>query len=258
MERWAVVTGASGGIGLEVARELAGRGYAVVLSARSRDKLDALAAELRGTHGVRTLVAPADLGRPGGADALAAAVAQAGIEPRVLVNNAGIGMLGEFAQAELGDIQETVELNVAALTRLTALLLPALLRQAPANVLNVASTAAFQPGPGMAVYFASKAYVLSLGEALDAELAPRGVRVTTLCPGPTHTGFQSRARAEGSALFQGRVASAAEVARYGVRAMERGRRVAIHGWLNRLLAFGARVSPRRLVTAMAARKVRQA
>lgn len=257
MERWAVVTGASGGIGLEIARELASRGYALVLSARGRDKLEALADELRRAHGTRTLVAPADLGMPGGADALAQAVAQAGIEPKVLVNNAGIGWFGEFADADPARTQEMVELDVAAPTRLTGLLLPALLRQAPANILNVASTAAFQPGPGMAVYFASKAYLLSLGEALDAELAPRGVRVTTLCPGATRTGFQSRAQGERSALFQGSLASAAEVARYGVRAMERGRRVAVHGGLNRLLAIGVRFSPRRLATSIAAWKMRQ-
>ncbi len=256
MERWAVVTGASGGIGLEIARELAQRGYALVLSARSADKLDALAGQLHQAHGTRSLVAVADLGRPGGADALARMVADAGIEPKVLVNNAGSGLFGAFAQADPARTQETVELNVAALTRLTSLLLPALLRQAPARILNVASTAAFQPGPGMAVYFASKAYVLSLGEALDAELAPHGVRVTTLCPGATQTGFQARAEGERSALFQGRMASAADVARYGVQAMEQGRRVAVHGVVNQWLALGVKFSPRRLATAIAAWKMR--
>ncbi len=257
MERWAVVTGASGGIGLEIARELAARGHALVLSARSEDRLRQLAAELQQAHGVRTHVVALDLGQPGGADALAARIAEAGIEPAILVNNAGIGRFGEFARTELAATQETLELNVTALTRITALLLPALLRQAPAHILNVASTAAFQPGPGMAVYFATKAYVLSLGEALDAELAPHGVRVTTLCPGPTHSGFQARAQGERSALFRGGMASAAAVARHGVRAMTRGRRVTVHGLFNRLLAFGVRLAPRALATAMAAWKLRR-
>ena len=256
MQRWAVVTGASGGIGLEIARELASRGYALVLSARSGDKLQALAEELQRAHATATLVAALDLGLPGGADELARRIEQAGIEPKVLVNNAGIGLFGDFADADPVQTREMVELNVAAPTRLTRLLLPALLRQAPAHVLNVASTAAFQPGPGMAVYFASKAYVLSLGEALDAELAPRGVRVTTLCPGATRTDFGTRARGERSALFAADMASAADVARHGVRAMERGRRLAIPGLLNRLLAFGVKFTPRRLATAIAAWKIR--
>lgn len=256
MQRWAVVTGASGGIGLEIARELAARGYALVLSARSGDKLQALAEELQRTHATATLIAAVDLGLPGGADELARRIEQAGIEPKVLVNNAGIGLFGDFADADPVQTREMVELNVAAPTRLTRLLLPALLRQAPARVLNVASTAAFQPGPGMAVYFASKAYVLSLGEALDAELAPRGVRVTTLCPGATRTDFGTRARGERSALFAAEMASAAAVARHGVRAMERGQRLAIHGLLNRLLAFGVKFTPRRLATAIAAWKIR--
>lgn len=251
MEKWAVVTGASSGIGLEIARELAARGYALVLSARSAARLEPIAEELRRTHDVRTLIVPVDLGEAGGADRLVRQIAEAGVEPKVLVNNAGIGVFGPFADADPARTQEMVELNVSALTRLTALL-----RQAPAHILNVASTAAFQPGPGMAVYFASKAYVLSFGEALDAELAGRGVHVTTLCPGATQTGFQKRSDGEHSALFRGGMASAADVARYGVRAMERGQRVAIHGWFNWLLAVAGKWSPRRVVTAIAAWKMR--
>lgn len=256
MDKWAVVTGASSGIGLETARELAARGYALVLSARSTERLEAVAAELRRAHGTRSLMAPADLGDPGGADALAQQITAAGLEPKVLVNNAGIGVFGPFADVDPARTQEMVEINIAAMTRLTALLLPALLKQAPAHILNVASTAAFQAGPGMAVYFASKAYVLSFGEALDAELSGRGVRVTTLCPGATRTGFQARAEGERSALFRGGMASARDVARFGVEAMERGRRVAIPGLSNRLLVLGAQWSPRRVATAIAAWKMR--
>jgi short-subunit dehydrogenase len=257
MQRWAVVTGASGGIGLEMARELARRGYALVLNARSADKLQALAQELQQRHGTPCLVAAADLAQAHGADALASLLAEQGIEPKVLVNNAGAGLFGEFAQADVEQTQQTLELNVVALTRLTRLLLPALLRQAPSHILNVASTAAFQPGPLMAVYFASKAYVLSFGEALDAELSGQGVRVTTLCPGATSSGFQARAQGERSALFRARMASAADVARHGIRAMERGRRVVVHGRVNQLLALGVKLAPRRLATAIAAWKLRR-
>ena len=157
MDRWAVVTGASGGIGLEIARELARRGYALALSARSRDALDALAAELRAAHEVRCVVCALDLGAPGGADALARALHDAGVVPEVLVNNAGIGVYGPFAEADADRVQAMLELNMVALTRLTRLLLPGMLGRGRAHVLNVASTAAFQPGPGMAAYFASKA-----------------------------------------------------------------------------------------------------
>ena len=256
MDNWAVVTGASGGIGLDIARELAARGYALVLSARSENKLQALAAELRQAHGTRTLVAVADLGMPGGADNLAQQIARADIAPKVLVNNAGIGVYGAFADTDPARTQQMVDINVGALTRLTALLLPALLQQRPAHILNVASTAAFQPGPGMAVYFATKAYVLSFGEALDAELRGTGVRVTTLCPGATHTDFATRAEGQRSALFRSRMATSAEVARFGVQAMERGQRVAVHGLGNRLLVLGSRLSPRRVATAIAAWKMR--
>ncbi len=256
MDKWAVVTGASGGIGLDIARELAARGYALVLSARSGDKLQAIAAELQQAHGTRTMVAVADLAAPGGADTLAQQIAQAGIQPKVLVNNVGIGVYGPFADTDPARTQAMVDVNVGALTRVTALLLPALLQQPPAHILNVASTAAFQAGPGMAVYFATKAYVLALGEALDVELRGRGVRVTTLCPGATRTDFASRAEGERSALFHSRMATSAEVARFGVRAMERGQRVAVHGLGNRLLVLGSRLSPRRLATAIAAWKMR--
>lgn len=251
MDRWAVITGASGGIGLEIARELAARGYALVLTARSADSLNALAQTLQREHGTRCIVVPVDLGASGGAEALAQRIAQEGVEPAVLVNNAGFGVYGRFAEAVVGQTQAMIDLNVSALTRLTALLLPAMLRRGRGSILNVASTAAFQPGPGMAVYFATKAYVLSFSEALDAELRGRGIRVTALCPGATATGFEARAKGERSALFKGRVATAQAVARYGVRAMERGQRVAVQGVLNRVMAASVRFAPRRVVTAMA-------
>jgi short-subunit dehydrogenase len=255
MEQWAVVTGASGGIGLEIAHALAEQGYSLVLSARSAGRLGELAANLRRVHGTHCLCCALDLGQ--GADALAQQIAAAGIEPAVLVNNAGIGVYGAFAEADPDRIEAMLELNVNALTRLTALLLPPMLKRGGGHILNVASTAAFQPGPGMAVYFASKAYVLSLSEALDAELRPRGISVTALCPGATGTGFQARAAGERSALFQGGMANARDVARFGVAAMRRRRRVAVYGFVNRVMAFGVRFTPRRVATALAAWKMRE-
>ena len=255
--KWAVITGASGGIGLEIARVLAERGYALVLTARSKDALDRLAQALQKEQGTHCLTVALDLGAPDGVDALARFIAEAGVQPDVLVNNAGMGVYGRFADVEHERIRAMVDLNVGALTRLTALLLPAMLKRGRGRILNVASTAAFQPGPGMAVYFASKAYVLSLSEALDAELRPLGVTVTALCPGATDTGFLSSARAERSALSRGHLATARGVAQFGVAAMERGQRVAVHGPLNRVMAFGVRFTPRRLAAAMAGWMVRE-
>ena len=257
MKKWALITGASGGIGLEIARVLAEKGYALVLTARGEDALERLAQALEGKHGAHCLTVALDLGVPGGVDALVRFVAEAGVQPSVLVNNAGMGVYGRFADVDPERIQAMVDLNVGALTRLTALLLPAMLKHGGGRILNVASTAAFQPGPGMAVYFASKAYVLSLSEALDVELRPLGVTVTVLCPGATDTGFMSSARAQHSALFKGRLAKARDVAQYGVAAMERGQRVAIHGKLNRIMAVGVRFTPRRLAAAMAGWMVRE-
>ena len=256
-QRWAVVTGASGGIGRDIARELAARAYNLVLTARDEAKLQALATALTADHGVSCLCVPVDLGAIDGPEQLVARIAAAGISPSVLVNNAGYGVYGPLAGADVAQTQGMIDLNIGALTRLTMLLLPDLLRQGRGHILNVASTAAFQPGPGMAVYFASKAYVLSFSEALDAELRAQGVRVTALCPGATLTDFGTRAQGERSALFKGRRATSEAVARYGVQAMERGQRVAVHGLFNRLLAMGVRFTPRPLATALAGWKMRE-
>lgn len=255
-QQWAVVTGASGGIGRDIARELAARGYNLILTARDEAKLQALATELTATHGVNALCMPVDLGATDGPERLVASIAAAGVSPSVLVNNAGYGVYGPLAQADVPQTQGMIDLNISALTRLTMRLLPDLLRNGRGHILNVASTAAFQPGPGMAVYFASKAYVLSFSEALDAELRPQGVRVTALCPGATLTDFGTRAKGERSALFRGRLATSEAVARFGVQAMERGQRVAVHGLYNRFLAISVKFTPRHLATALAGWKIR--
>ncbi len=257
MQSWAVVTGASGGIGREIARELAARGHALILTARSGEALAQLADELRREHDTPSLCCVLDLGLPGGAEALMQRLAAAGITPDILVNNAGIGVYGPFAEADPERLQAVIDLNVSVLTRLTSLMLPGMLRLGHGRILNVSSTAAFQPGPGMAVYFATKAYVQSLSEALDAELRRRGITVTALCPGATATGFQTRAAGERAALFHGHMDDARMVARCGVKAMLRGRRVVVAGARNRWLVLGGRLAPRRLVTAVTAWLLRE-
>ena len=251
----ALITGASGGIGLELARAAAADGFDVVLLARSRERLEALGRELRAAHGVEVRVLAADLADPRAPAEAFAELARGGVAVDVLVNNAGYGTWGRFVDLDLEGELGMLQVNVVALTHLTRLFLPEMLRRARGRVLNVASTAAFQPGPLMAVYYASKAFVLSFSEALDAELAGTGVSVTALCPGPTRSGFQERARMDGARLTGGLLAmqDTAAVARVGWRAMRSGRRIAIPGAVNRLLAYSVRLAPRRVITAVAHR-----
>jgi short-subunit dehydrogenase len=176
-------------------------------------------------------------------------VTNAGLRVDILVNNAGSGLGGAFAETDLATELRMINLNVTALTHLTKLFLPGMLERGAGRILNVASTAAFVPGPFMAVYYATKAYVLSFSEALAEELTGTGVTVTALCPGPTATGFQSAARIEGARLFRmPGVSDAATVARLGFSGLMRGKRIVIPGLLNKLLPQIVRVSPRRLVT----------
>jgi short-subunit dehydrogenase len=236
----ALVTGASSGIGADLARELAKDGHDLVLSARSLAPMQALAADLE-AHGANSTVIPADLGRPGGALELVNAIEARGLQVDVLVNNAGLGAIGRFDQMDAQRISDVLQVNVVALTELTRLLLPGMIGRARGKVLLVGSTASFQPGPRMAVYFATKAYVLSFGEALAYELRATGITVTTLCPGATATNFFKTAGANDIAL--GPTMSAADVARLGYRAMKAGRRVVVAGLLNRILAVAARLAP---------------
>jgi len=242
----ALVTGASSGIGLELARALARRDHDLVLTARSVDALHALADELRSAHGVQVTVLPEDLARPGGPTALADALAAGGHRIDVLVNNAGFATHGRFDRISLETEMAEAQLNVLAPTFLMKRLLPEMVRRGAGGVLNVASTAGFQPGPGMAVYYATKAYVLHLSEAVAEELAGTGVTITALCPGPTESGFQERAGMEGARLARRRrlYQDAAEVAEMGVRAFERGQRVYVPGTLNRLGTVAPRLLPR--------------
>ncbi len=243
----ALVTGASGGIGAELARELAQHGHDLVLAARSVAPMEALADELRAVGAAATVIA-ADLSRPGAAAALADDIARRGLAVEVLVNNAGLGAAGRFDRIDPARIGEIVQVNIVALTELTRLLLPAMIARRHGRIMLVASIAGFQPGPRMAAYFASKAYVLSLGEALAYELRGTGVSVTTLCPGATATQFFEVAGAENSLMSRRlrRMMPAAAVARLGYRGLAAGRRVVITGMMNRIVALAGRYAPHRL------------
>jgi hypothetical protein len=241
--RWTVITGASSGIGAELARGFAERGHALILTARRRDRLEALAGELRGS-GVPIEVETADLEDPAAPEALIRSLEARGVEIHTLVNNAGFGLRGGFATLPYDQQAGMVELNVTALTKLSRLVAPGLVARRRGGILNVASTAAFQAGPGMAVYYATKAYVLSLSEAMHEELRPHGVTVTALCPGPTVTEFARRADMEKSKLFQAGAMSAPEVARVGLEGYFAGRAIVVTGTANRLGAVASQFLPR--------------
>ncbi len=244
----ALITGASGGIGEELARRLAAAGTDVVLVARSAEKLAVLAADLVRAHGVQAHVLAQDLAAPAAADSIGRELAARGLTVDILINNAGFGTYGPFAETPADEEARMIQVNITALTLLTKQLLPRMLLRRHGRIMNVASTAAFQPGPLMAVYYASKAYVLSLSEALTNETAGTGVTVTCLCPGPTRTGFQDRARMRESKLFSTlTVASATDVARAGYEGMMAGRALVIPGVTNRIGVQLLRVAPRALV-----------
>jgi short-subunit dehydrogenase len=236
----ALITGASSGIGVDFSRLLSRDGYELFLVARSEAKLRELAKELGNAK-----VIVADLVSPDAPQRIFDA--SGGVD--VLINNAGFGLSGPFVEMDLRKELEMIQVNVAALTHLTRLFLPPMLARKSGHILNLASTAAFLPGPLMAVYYATKAYVLSFSEAIADELRGTGVTVTALCPGPTATGFAEAAGMESSRLFKlVKPMSSEAVARYGVRAMQDGKRVAIPGIANKLSTQSIRVSPRRLVT----------
>jgi short-subunit dehydrogenase len=243
------VTGASAGIGRALARLLATHGHALALVARDASRLEELASELGRAYGVTTRAIPLDLTEPGAPEALVEALGGKGAEVEILINNAGFGTFGPFVRTPLDSTTAMIQVNITALTRLTRLLLPGMVGRGRGRIMNVASTAAFQPGPLMSVYYGSKAYVLHFSEGLAEELRDTGVTVTALCPGPTRTEFQARAQMEDSGLLQGPLLMDAEaVARIGYAGMMKGRRVVIPGLGNRLLALGPRIAPRRLVT----------
>jgi len=248
MSKTALITGASGGIGYELALLLARDGFDCILVARSRDKLGELAARLESEFRVKTLVVARDLSKPTAVDEIYEEVSAASMSIDVLVNNAGFPVYGRFVDTDWQAELDMLQVNVVALTALTKLFVRGMVERRNGRILNLASTAAFVPGPLMAVYYASKAYVLSFSQALANELQGTGVTVTALAPGPTRTGFQKRGVMEDSRLVRGQIADAKSVAAAGYRGMMRGKTIVIPGFSNKLIPWVARVSPRGAVT----------
>ena len=239
-----LITGASSGIGMELAREFAKHGHSIVLVARGIDKLEELARELRSKHNIRAAVIGADLTQTSAPEQITKALAERNITVDVLVNNAGFGERGAFAQIDTQRQLDMIQVNITAVAHLTRLLIPGMIQRNAGGILNVASTAAFQGGPNMAMYYATKAFVLSFTEALHEEVAGTNVHVSCLCPGPTHTGFVAAAHIEGVNLFKMGAESAEAVAQVGYAAFEKNTAIAISGFKNKLTAFSTRFAPR--------------
>jgi short-subunit dehydrogenase len=244
----ALITGASSGIGLELAKVHASKGGDLVLVARSKAKLDELKTELEQQFKVKVYVIGKDLSILNAAQEVYNETTQKNIQIDYLINNAGFGDFGMFAETDWNKEQQMINLNITCLTQFTKLYIQDMVKRGSGKIMNVASIASFQPGPKMAVYFATKAYVLSFSEAIDNEVSDKGVSVTTLCPGPTESGFQAAAAMGESPLFKGKkLPSSKEVAEYGYKAMMKGKTVAIHGIMNWILANSVRFTPRALV-----------
>ena len=247
----ALITGASGGIGEAFARQLAALGKDLVLVARREDKLNTLARELESLHAVQTRVIPADLARPDSASDLYAETQRLGLVIDLLINNAGFARAGDFSELPFDVQADMVRLNVNTLTELTRLYLPSMRQRRRGGVINVASNAAFQPVPYIAVYGATKAYVLSFSEAIAEEVAVDGVTVMALCPGATATDFHETAGVWVQELSS--MPTPDEVVAAGLRAFDRRRRTFLHGATNQLTAIASRLLPRRLVVRLTAR-----
>jgi len=242
----ALITGASAGLGVEFARQLSKRGHRLVLAARRKDRLDALARELGNTRAVAI-----DLSKANATAKLMADLEAAGEQVEILVNNAGFGLIGRFAELDSKRERQMIDLNVGALTDLCRAVAPGMIKRKSGAILNVASTAAFQPGPKMAVYFATKAFVLSFTEALHEELRPHGVKVTCLCPGPTRTEFGEVAGFGGNGAFDKVAMEAGEVVEAGLKGMDRNRAVIVPGLVNKIGAISTRFAPRSVVRKIA-------
>ncbi|MBX7041474.1 MAG: SDR family oxidoreductase [Ignavibacteria bacterium] len=252
MNKTALVTGASGGIGLDIAELLASDGVDLILIARNSDKLREEQVRLSGKYNVSVNIIAADLSQVESAITVHKEVHSRGLTVDYLINNAAFGVYGEFSKTDWSAEAGMLNLNIVTLTHLTKLFLKDMLERGGGKIMNVASTAAFQPGPMMALYYASKAYVLSFSEAIGNELKDKNVTVTALCPGPTKTGFQSAAGIEESRLVKGRkLPDSKEVAAYGVRAMMNGKAVAVPGLLNKFLVFCVRLFPRPVIIRVA-------
>ena len=244
----ALITGASSGIGLELAHLFARDGYRLVLLARNRNTLRQIGDDLQSRYSVTVRIAPKDLAHPATPAELYQELQESGIVLDVLVNNAGFGVAGPFQNTDWNQEAEMMQVNMVAATQLVKLFLPQI-RAREGKIMNVASTAAFQPGPFMSVYYASKAYLLSFSEALAEEMEGTGVTITCLCPGPVKTNFQRRAYLEGTAMLNSpMLVDVRDVARIGYEGMKQGKRLVIPGWKNRLGVEMLRISPRTMVT----------
>ncbi len=246
MKKVALITGASAGLGVEFARQLSKRGHRLVLVARRKERLAELAKELGNARAVAI-----DLSRKDAAAKLMADVAAAGEEVEILVNNAGFGLIGKFAELDAKRERQMIDLNVATLTDLCRAVAPQMIARKSGGIINVASTAAFQPGPKMAVYFATKAFVLSLTEALHEELKPHGVNVTCLCPGPTRTEFGDVAGFGGNGMFDRVAMESPEVVEAGLKGLDKNRAVVVPGLVNKITAASTRFAPRPIVRKIA-------
>lgn len=246
-----LITGASGGLGYELAKLAAADGRNLILVARSADKLNQLAETLRKDSRIEVFVFAIDLSEEKGVEKLISEIKNKNLKIDIVVNNAGFGDFGDFANADLANNLDMIRVNISALTQLSHFAIQEMIKAGSGRIMNVASTAAFMPGPGMAVYYASKAFVLSFSEALTRELKGSGITVTTLCPGPTDTGF-AKAAGLGKSLMHRLIpaATAAEVAKFGYKGMMNGRTLVIPGFVNKLSAVAPRFSPRSVLRNM--------
>jgi hypothetical protein len=242
----ALITGASAGLGVEFARQLSKRGHRLVLAARRKDRLEALAKELGDARAVTI-----DLSKPNAAAKLLADIDAAGERVDLLVNNAGFGLIGRFSELDAKRERQMIDLNIGVLMELCRGVAPQMIARKSGGIINVASTAAFQPGPNMAVYFATKAFVLSFTEALHEELKPHGVKVSCLCPGPTRTEFGEVAGFGGNSLFDRTAMNAPEVVEAGLKALDKNRAVVVPGLVNKIGATSTRFAPRSVVRKIA-------
>jgi short-subunit dehydrogenase len=254
-DRWALVTGASSGIGAEFARRLAAHGMHLVLTARRQALLEKLAEELHIRHGTKTEIIPGDLTDPEEPRRLCEAIAAKGIQIELLINNAGFGWVGVVDETEVSRMQRLIQLNVASLVELTYRILPGMLQRGHGGIINVSSVAGFQPVAYMPTYSASKAFVLHFSEALWAECRDRGVTVTALCPGTTQTDFFDTANVPGW-LKKHRFSTPEQVVKAALKALERRKQFVIPGWRNWLITFGVRIARRKMVVLQSMRYFR--
>lgn len=246
MKKVALVTGASAGLGVEFARQLSKRGHRLVLAARRKERLEELAKELGKARAVAI-----DLSKTNAATKLMADLAANDEEVELLVNNAGFGLIGRFATADAKRLRQMIDLNVGTLADLCRAVAPGMIERKSGGIVNVASTAAFQPGPNMAVYFATKAFVLSFTEAMHEELKPHGIHVTCLCPGPTRTEFGDVAGFGGNGMFDRVAMESPDVVTAGLEGLDKNRAVVVPGLLNKISANSGRFAPRSVVRKIA-------